>query len=46
MGKHGFPLIEMALDERQSALMLEDLAAIDPWFEAELTLEGVLAGTL
>jgi hypothetical protein len=38
--------IEKALDERQSALMLEDLAAIDPWFEAELSLEGVLAGTL
>jgi hypothetical protein len=38
--------IEAALDGRQAALMLEDLAAIDPWFEADLSLEGVLAGTL
>lgn len=38
--------IEAALNGRQTALMLEELAAIDPWFEAELTLEGVLAGTL
>ena len=38
--------IEMALDGRQTPLMLEDLNGIDPWFEAEVSLEGVLAGTL
>jgi hypothetical protein len=38
--------IEMALSDRQTALLIEGLAGIDPWFEAETSLERALAGTL